>query len=689
MNNIFFLLRARVKTILSVVLVAAVTVGLCMGTALFINAGNLTENVKKRFTTVALVNTGEYSRRNNENTEPLTDEEIAEQNEKWAAEHEVEIEKQKSMSPEELTDYVLAKMQEREDALRKHDEDYISLHEKIEATGVARNDVRIYFGESAGLKPLLSPMDRFGGGYVSDENDFLYHNLVMDITCKEIIAGLTIPYQLNSPKSNMVVFEINNLLTEYSGHELSGKLGCFFESEYQRESYRMEVGKRYVFFAKNFTNSYNALGETRLMTGKSNAEMVFHQGFGSIEIPDDAVIDFSSLEKIIETMSFLREKYGEYQFAYENYMAAIWRYVEYNISAAHSVTVTTTDSLDALVPFNNVTQYILEGRGFTAEENGNVCVISSALAEANGYKIGDKLSFKFRNMTLAEVLGVTGSTSMSINYLAENLDVVGEGTYEIVGIYHAQSWENNGTQHYMSPNNIIIPSRSFTPPKETDKQPGTKAIAMFNTFIIPNDMAATFIDDLPDDVAQYVTLIDQGYSHVAPLLGSVIGNSRLIFIGSVAAWLVVVAVFLYLHIFRNRHAMGTMRSLGVAKKRVFAMFLSLCAVFWLASAAVGYVVSGSVYGSLEEKIYSDIFNAEEYNEAFSDLGSYADQGYNEFEGQEDQTSEQLFVRIYEPSNPWISTAATLIPQAAAFGLICSAAIAAAARKRVSALLKGD
>lgn len=64
----------------------------------------------------------------------------------------------------------------------------------------------------------------------------------------------------------------------------------------------------------------------------------------------------------------------------------------------NSLTAITTRDMGAMRPFHNGNVFISEGRAFTREEydaGERVCVVSSAMAQLNGWELGDTLQLAF------------------------------------------------------------------------------------------------------------------------------------------------------------------------------------------------------------------------------------------------------------------------------------------------------
>ena len=132
----------------------------------------------------------------------------------------------------------------------------------------------------------------------------------------------------------------------------------------------------------------------------------------------------------------------------------------------HSVPVVLTDSLMSIYNFNSGKTPVKQGRAFTDEEyvsGAQVCVISSALAKANGLKVGDTLDMQFynRGRLNSDKVGLITDTELYAPYFSGITPITESMKYEIVGIYESSGRFLFG-EHDFTPNTIFIPSASMT-----------------------------------------------------------------------------------------------------------------------------------------------------------------------------------------------------------------------------------
>ena len=131
----------------------------------------------------------------------------------------------------------------------------------------------------------------------------------------------------------------------------------------------------------------------------------------------------------------------------------------------HSVPVVLTDSLMSIYNFNSGKTPVKQGRAFTNEEyvsGAQVCVISSALAKANGLKVGDTLDMQFynRGRLNSDKVGLITDTELYAPYFKGVTPITDTMKYEIIGIYEDRGFSFG--EHDFTPNTIFIPSASMT-----------------------------------------------------------------------------------------------------------------------------------------------------------------------------------------------------------------------------------
>lgn len=397
-----------------------------------------------------------------------------------------------------------------------------------------------------------------------------------------------------------------------------------------------------------------------------------------IALPNDTAPDCGSLEAFAQSTGLPAKEA-------ERWYAIIQNCTE----TMESLFIVTTGDLERVAPFNTNTMHILEGRGIDADDTKAVCVVSAELAQRQGVRVGDKLSMRLRDTQYyyTELL-FDGSQQWSIESPADSVEVFAEVEYEVVGIYKSMGWMDYRFAQYFNPGTIFV-SAAATPKSGNEEMNSWRTPQVMWGFYLKNpDDADAFLASLPEDLRDFVHIADQGYSHVKPMLAELRSNARTILLITLAVWLAVVGIFLFIHVFRAKHTMGTLRSLGMPARKVFSVFLLACLALWLVSAAVGGIASAFLYEKLEAKAFQNVFESGAYNQAFSDIGAAADQGTNPWTGETDDAADALVQRVYSAGREVPRVLLSLGIQAVLFFGISAAVIWLVSRKKTIRLLKG-
>ena len=206
---------------------------------------------------------------------------------------------------------------------------------------------------------------------------------------------------------------------------------------------------------------YLLLGTFRALEWTPNKNIDFSLGAPFSEI--DMFPDYPGYPYIIELPDGLTaEEYIETDEGKEK-LGGMVEMFEKNV---HSVPVVLTDSLMSIYNFNSGKTPVKQGRAFTDEEyvsGAQVCVISSALAKANGLKVGDTLDMQFynRGRLNSDKVGLITDTELYAPYFSGITPITESMKYEIVGIYESSGRFLFG-EHDFTPNTIFIPSASMT-----------------------------------------------------------------------------------------------------------------------------------------------------------------------------------------------------------------------------------
>jgi hypothetical protein len=282
-----------------------------------------------------------------------------------------------------------------------------------------------------------------------------------------------------------------------------------------------------------------------------------------------------------------------------------------------------------------------------------------------------------------------GLQQWSIESPADSVEVFAEVEYEVVGIYKSMGWIDYRFPQYFNPGTIFV-SAAATPKSGNEELNSWRTPqAMWGFYLKNPDDADAFLTSLPEDLRDSVRIVDQGYSHVKPLLAELRSNARTILLITLAVWLAVVGIFLFIYVFRAKHTMGTLRSLGMPKRKVFSVFLLACMALWLVGAVISGIASAFLYDKLEAQAFQNVFQSGAYNQAFSDIVTGADQGTNPWTGETDGlTGDALMQRVYSAGVAVPRVLLSLGIQGVLFLGICALTIWLVSRKKTIRLLKG-
>lgn len=233
----------------------------------------------------------------------------------------------------------------------------------------------------------------------------------------------------------------------------------------------------------------------------------------------------------------------------------------------NSVLVSGTSDLMALLPFHQQELYIIDGRGFTAEEyaqGSRVAVISDLMAKRVGVGVGDTIDL---SVAVADLPGIYNSywVDTGFSYQA-NFTVVG-----IMNTVMDKSW------YVYVPRSAGVPSSQF-PVGFTVGQ-----------VVIRNDQAADFYARVGSALSDrfQLTIYDQGYSIVAIPFRTILNVAKIVTAVCGLVELAVLILFGFLFVYRQRDASETMLMLGTGRVRVCWYFLYSSGLISLVAAAVG------------------------------------------------------------------------------------------------------
>ena len=226
---------------------------------------------------------------------------------------------------------------------------------------------------------------------------------------------------------------------------------------------------------------------------------------------------------------------------------------------------------------------IVEGRDFTESELANgekVCIISQSVATKSGVQVGDTIELKTYGYDLSFELQrqdwFQGGEFPSAALYSEAVGFTSEmETYTIVGLYRQEdAWEDSYDSYGLTPNTVFVPKSSVT----AEMQIRDKGI--YSTLILQNGKMDEFKELLAeDDHSNWFVCYDQGYSEfVASLDAYEEVSEKALYIG-IAAYTVLMLLFVFLFPVMQRKMLITMLSFGAPRgKRIEHICVSAAAI---------------------------------------------------------------------------------------------------------------
>lgn len=248
----------------------------------------------------------------------------------------------------------------------------------------------------------------------------------------------------------------------------------------------------------------------------------------------------------------------------------------------HSLNVTTTNNIEMLVSFNQHQSNLVSGRYFSENEyelDVPVCIINEVVAKRLDVKTGD---------TLPLALSVMENSLFSESFLAsEGFDL--EQEYEVIGIIR--------TSKEMV-NDVFIPVTDKLVTSEN--QVGY----VIGTIHLNNAGADTFYQEILERLPErfILTIYDQGYKSAAKPLEDIHRIAMLTAIASLLATIVVMFIYSYLYVYRQRLASNIMVKLGTGKLAVYRYFVYGMVLVSTVAAGFGAILSSYLFENIKAVI---------------------------------------------------------------------------------------
>lgn len=277
-----------------------------------------------------------------------------------------------------------------------------------------------------------------------------------------------------------------------------------------------------------------------------------------------------------------------------------------------SVPVLGTDFLESNYEFHQNKAVITIGRSFTKDEyksGEKVCIISEALALANGLQINDTIPLAFYK-------GYHAYLEKSYNPPADVYSPsVGFSTesepYKIIGIYRQSNlWED--TSYNFTPNTIFVPNKAIYCEAYTDNT------GIFYTLVLKNGsidkMKAYEETQGYKDIFYYY---DQGYTSIKDTLKDYLSTTRVLSLVGIITWVTMLILFFTLYVTRMKQPAGMMLSLGAGRKNALIHILTSTLILVLVAAAFSGIIGCALMGNIIDYVYSNTYSHTAINTSFS------------------------------------------------------------------------
>ncbi len=246
----------------------------------------------------------------------------------------------------------------------------------------------------------------------------------------------------------------------------------------------------------------------------------------------------------------------------------------------NSVTVHASANVEDLLPFQQGTLYLIDGKSFTQSDGEQVCLISEAMADNLGVKPGDEIVL---SIATAEECTLKDSYWVETGFQYKS-------QLKVTGIFNSnKDWVDH----------IFIP-KSGSINLSSNHIPYNLGQATIN-----NRKAEQFVAEISPRLPGRVrlTLYDQGYASISNPLQDILRTANIITWICLIAGIAVNILFGFLYVYRQREVARTMLRLGTGRKNVFTYFL------FGSGAVAGFAcMVGSVLSKIVSRYFVNLVN---------------------------------------------------------------------------------
>ena len=264
-----------------------------------------------------------------------------------------------------------------------------------------------------------------------------------------------------------------------------------------------------------------------------------------------------------------------------------------------SLTAVTSRDINTIYAFHQGNAILTSGRSFTQEEydqGARVALVSVNMANHNGLELGDKIDLSFYRASI-----INSGTEIAVTAQMSGFDfLIGEGEYEIIGLYTIPILRG-GEWYKISNDTIFVPQSSSN----------SAQFRMANNLLsvrLTNGKAEDFLAEMKDANIDGISIriYDQGYSKVSGALAGMKETALILMAICLGAGLVLVTLFAFLYVGRQKRSIAIMFSLGVSRRKTLEFITAtVCCVAVLATSLggiAGYILSDTILTSVYQRM---------------------------------------------------------------------------------------
>lgn len=287
---------------------------------------------------------------------------------------------------------------------------------------------------------------------------------------------------------------------------------------------------------------------------------------------------------------------------------------KYYTVSRRTLSVAAVDDLSRLMPFYQNKVYVREGRSFSEtdyDEGRKVCLVSAAMANSSGWRIGDSLYLSLFSGEFAETSDCVEAAATWYSHwetaeengscrpaLAD--DFFFKGSYKIIGFYEGAVTDVvDGTSRQYTLDQGFSSTMVFVPKSSLQNAPETAPGQYRTVIVLDGEQINPFMEHMQSSGLMTpqnggyelgLTVYDQGLSGVSRNLEQLDRVSKLTLALSAVTALLAIVLLAVLTLQQNARQIAALRSMGVPRGKVPQAVLSgLLSVCVLGACIGGFV----------------------------------------------------------------------------------------------------